>query len=628
MSLQKSKLYKNQIQTINITDQIFSELTKLASIDDIEAGVVKYFLYQNKISSVENIIIKQLLLSDAGTSIFEYFKEKSVSLTILDIEKLFELLIPIKDVQLNGAVYTPPYIAEYIINNTIDHFGSVCDPACGSGAFLLRVLNRLKEFDKKSLIDIVENQVFGIDILDYAIRRAKILLSLFLLINGEDKADIRFNLTSCDSLKIVWKEKFPEVFKNGGFDFILSNPPYVRIQDLNNNYKVTLQAHWKVLGKGNFNLYFAFFELGINILKRGGKLGYITPNNYFTSLAGKNLRSYLNSSRAITKIVNFNHLKIFENAQTYTAITFLEKSYDKDYFEYYYIENRDELNRIDNIKFSKYYFSWLDNKKWRLMSEIDFNNIRKIESTGRQLGKLCDIRVGIATLKDNIFFVETYNQDYCKKIFKGKEYLIEKNLTKKVIKIPTIKDEKSIRTDKRRIIFPYIKKNNKYTLINEQYLKENFPNAYLYLLDAKPELENRDKGKKNYKVWYAWGRTQGMDYQGPRLYTKTFSHEPRFILDPALDNLFCNGYAIFVKEHIKAIQKILNSKIMQYYIKKTSFEIEGGYQCYQKNFIEKFGIQTFSAEEWEYLENEVNKSDIELYLIKIYKLDSLFQLLK
>ena len=154
------------------------------------------------------------------------------------------------------------------------------------------------------------------------------------------------------------------------------------------NAKKRLTGKWKSVGEGNYNLYFVFFELGNFILKSNGVLGYITPNNYFTSLAGIKLRQYLSEKRQITKIVNFNHLKLFENAQTYTCITFIKKDNDSDYFQYYYVEKSIELNDLYNLNFSRYYFDWLNNKKWRLMAEEDFKKYKENRNVWHAIGQI------------------------------------------------------------------------------------------------------------------------------------------------------------------------------------------------------------------------------------------------
>ena len=613
---------KFKIEESQLPKNLIHELINEFEIKAIEAGIIKYFLYINNYADVKNKVILDLLNDSKADKVFLRLKSLNFKISLSDVEKVFELLVTDNDKQLNGAVYTPTFIVNYIVNNTINEEGLVCDCSCGSGAFLIGALKRLQALTSRSIISLIENNIFGVDITDYSIHRTKIILSLYAIENNQDKEKIIFNLHVADSLNVDWKTLFPEVFiKNNGFDFVIGNPPYVRIQDLKNISKNILTKKWQSIGAGNYNLYFAFFELGVELLNENGKLGYITPNNYFTSLAGVNLRRYLAKKRKITKILNFNHLKIFDNAQTYTCITFMSKNNKEPYFDYYYMGNKNEVyTDYASLDFTKSYYDWLDSKKWRLMGDKDYKNIRKIETVGTPLNKLCPIKVGIATLKDIVYFVEDLDQHYCKKEYLGKVYQIEREITRKIVKISSMKNEKQIKSDKRRIIFPYIKENGKFKIMSEKYLKEKYPNCYEYLLIARSELEKRDKGKKSYPVWFAWGRTQGMDYRGTKLYTRTFYDKPDFMIDDNEDSLFCNGYAVFCKTNIKAIQKILNSKIMEYYVKKTSVEIEGNYQCYQKNFIEKFGIPNLSKEDLSYLENKNNKEEINSWLIKKYNL--------
>ena len=205
-------------------------------------------------------------------------------------------------------------------------------------------------------------------------------------------------------------------------------------------------------------------------------------------------------------------------------------------------------------------------------------------------------------------------------VMRLKLYLIEKSITRKVVKISSINKESEIENDNRRIIFPYKKQSDKFIVFSEEELKNNYPNCYSYLLDTKKELETRDKGKKNYPIWFSWGRTQGMNYSGKRLYTRTFYHKPDFMLDETEDSFFCNGYAVFCKNRLKAIQKLLNSELMKYYVKMTSVEIEGNYQCYQKNFIEKFTILDFSEDDWKYIETEDNIDKLNKWLFEKYQI--------
>lgn len=144
---------------------------------------------------------------------------------------------------------------------------------------------------------------------------------------------------------------------------------------------------------------------------------------------------------------------------------------------------------------------------------------------------------------------------------------------------------------------------------------------HIDLLARKKELDSRDKGKKNVVAWYAYGRTQGLNRYGEKLLFGTFSSKPNFTLIQDKEALFCNGYAIFENPimEIEVLQKIFNSFIMDYYIKHTSYQIEGGYFCYQKKYIEKFSIPFLDSSEKEFLLKSNNK-EIDDFLISKYGL--------
>ena len=599
----------------------------------IETALVQVFVEANNILVRRNSLIKNLL-EDNGKNILSVkllLKHKIEIKTITDLVNIFELLVPADDKKTNGTFFTPKIITDFIVSQTITSpTQKICDPSCGCGAFLTAACMFICEKFKCELVDVIEKNLYGVDVADYSIRRAKILLSLLALKNGEDKEDIKFNLKVYDSLTSDWKKLFPEVIENGGFDVVIGNPPYVRFQDLNKELRNQLYNDWLTLKTGNYNLYFAFFELGIDILKPKGILGYITPNNYFTSLAGVQLREYLASNKLIEKIVDFNHLKLFE-AQTYTCITFLKKE-KRQFFYYERMDNYELLDYLDKLHYSKVYFDKLNNNKWRLLRDIDQDNIKRIENIGKKLGELTDIRVGIATCKDSVYFIDgaTLKDGYYHKLYQSKNYPIEKEICRRIAKISDFKTQKALDENNRWIIFPYQKIAGKMEIIPEKDLKRLYPCCYKYFLSAKEDLAARDKGRVEYTEWYAYARTQGLNFYGKKLLTPTFSSEPRFLLEKNENALFCNGYAIYMDDtsglfsrmepqlNLAILRKILNSCVMDYYIKQTSVAIEGGYPCYQKNFIELFGIPDFSTDDLNFLKNEENKARIDAFLIKKY----------
>ena len=586
MSVQNQDLKKNQRHK----KQLENLLRKYPK-EDLINHLIFSFLKKHNIKTKNKLIldyVKKYTSSSIHIKDFDYSFES--------IQEAFECLIDDKKRDRYGIVYTPNMIVDYIVNETVKkNSKTICDPSCGTGVFLVCAVKKLHKLTGKPVSEIIERNIYGSDILDEHIEYCKILLTLYMLSTKEEKRNISFNLKACNSLTFDWKKENPE-----GFDVVLGNPPYVRIQDITKEEKEELKAKW-ITCNGAYNLYFTFFEMGMSILNKKGVLGYITANSFFTSFAGKSLRQWLQQNKYVDRIIDFTHLTLF-NATSYTCIIFMDKKY-KTKIGYNYINKYEDLNKIHKIKFSDNLYSDLEYNKWRLLRTDERVIIQKIENTGKPLGIIADIRSGIATLKDKIFFVPYSSKNLIEKSHNGKKYFIEKNITRNIIKIPDIDDGLTVMPT-HKIIFPYKKINGKYELIPEEIMKSDYPKCYEYLCCVKSILASRDKGKKQYPGWYSYGRKQGFNISCDKLLTPTFSNRPRFILDNSMeDSFFCNGYAIHNSEiPLNIIQKILNSVIMDYYITRTSVFVEGGYSCFQKNFIEKFGIPEFSNSEMKRIE--------------------------
>ena len=181
----------------------------------------------------------------------------------------------------------------------------------------------------------------------------------------------------------------------------------------------------------------------------------------------------------------------------------------------------------------------------------------------------------------------------------------------------------ALTNNRERIIYPYIyERNSRAKLIQESSLKKSFPRAYKYLCAIRGDLELRDKGGKKYEAWYAYGRTQGLNNFGEKIILPMMDNKPSFITVADKDTLIYCGYAIFPKkkEDFSILEKILNSSVMWFYIKKTSKNYSGGFKSFAKNYVKNFSIPDLSDQEKSMLLKMDDREKIENFLGKKYRL--------
>ena len=199
----------------------------------------------------------------------------------------------------------------------------------------------------------------------------------------------------------------------------------------------------------------------------------------------------------------------------------------------------------------------------------------------KYLKDICTISVGLATLQDKIFILN-YN-----KII---NYGIEADIIKPIIKASKYNVD-DIVTE--YIIFPYIKVDNKYVEMKEEYLLTNFPKTYQYLLNNKTALLNRDKGKTVKYAWYAFGRTQGLNTTfGEKIIFSPMNKKAKFVYCDNVDVTLYSGYFIKPKKDItfEQILEIINSDELTNYIENTGGNFGGGYKSYTKKVLDLFPI--------------------------------------
>lgn len=595
--------------------------------------IVSLFIKQNKIIVQNNRFILNLIIDARNSIEYDYFvnlqniyeKKSDAPFTFEHLIELFEFVVSPSDKVVNGAVYTPANIREFIIrksfecNINIHNQAIIGDIACGCGGFLFNSAITLKRVLNTSYYDIFKNILYGLDIQDYSIERTKILLTLLALADGEDKKNFHFNLYVGNALNFNWL-KITRIKKKGGFDLILGNPPYVCSRNIDQVSRKYLKK-WEVNTTGHPDLYISFFEVGLNIIKKGGLLSYITVNTFFKSLNGRALREYFQKYKYGISIIDFGGEQIFKAKTTYTCICFIKKNESE---AIRYLKSSVLSLNISELEYNDISYSNLETAGWNLNSKVGREFINIIENCGKPLHLLFKIRTGIATLKNNIYKFNPDAEDGNSYILyrDGNEFLIEKNICKDIINSNRITKNNNINELYEKIIFPYIHQNGKINVMKIQYIKKNYPNTYKYLLYYKNELAKRDKGNGMYSKWYAYGRNQSLDKYKYKLLFPHICSKPLFYFNSDPELLFYNGLGIVHQneKEIRIIQKILESKIFWLYIKNTSRPYSSDYYSLSKNYIKNFGVAELTESEKNFLFSSNNKEANDEFLFKKYKI--------
>ncbi|MCB0742851.1 MAG: N-6 DNA methylase [Ignavibacteriae bacterium] len=602
-------------------------------IVEVDRLLVTSLLSTYNIYSVNNDFIGKYIIASSDKD-FESFIDFNSKIEIKNLEDLitaFEFVISPEDKVITGAVYTPENIRNYIIKNVFNKWvgnidNAICaDLACGCGGFLLTIANYLKESTYKSFKQIYKENLFGIDIASYSVNRAKILLCLNAILNGED-VNFDFNFHIGNTLNFDINNVFSNTINN--FDIIVGNPPYVCSRNMDEE-SLSLVKNWSVGNSGHPDLYIPFFEIGIENLSLNGVLGYITVNSFFKSINGRALRKYISNKKLSFKIVDFGGEQIFEAYNTYTCLCFITNdTSDGIYYK------RKESKSLFEINENDFYFIGYKNiddwNGWNLVdNEYAEKLISIIENTGIHFFDKYQTRNGIATLKNKVFKftpVREDNEFYYRKEKGEEEVRIERGICRSIVNSNSIESLESLLANQEVIIFPYYYIDNVRMVISEDDFRTNFPSAYNYLVSKRDILAKRDKGKRDYEAWYAYGRTQSLDIKGLKLFFPHITDSPNFVITEDRDLLFYNGLAAFSDDinELRILKSILETDIFWFYISQTSKYYISNHRSISKNYIKKFGIPDFTDEEKNFILNHNNKEDIKFLIESKYynELDS------
>ena len=635
------------LDTIQIDDTILYKHTKKLAAYDFESEVdvnILGHIFENSLNEIEEV---QATLE--GQTI-----DKTASKRKKD-----------------GVFYTPKYITKYIVENTvgtlctaqkevfditdeayqpatkrsrkkIDNLQAyrswllqltICDPACGSGAFLNEALNFLiaehkyvdelsAKYNRDTLLlsdvenSILEHNLFGVDLNEESVEIAKLSLWLRTAKPNRKLNSLNNNIKCGNSLiedatiagdkAFDWAKEFPQVFSKGGFDVIIGNPPYVR-QELFKDYANYLKKYHVYSGKADLFTY--FFEKAHNILKTNGYLSFISSGKFFEANYGKPLVKYLVENFIIKEVINFDDLDVFEGISAYPLIfTGTKKKPNKDYiFNYCFMPDHTQNNISEivlDIPFTKVNITDFINFDYNFYSRKVAKLFKKINKDSIYLEDLNLMPlVGVKTGFNDGFTIN-------KNTSNSKPYIFGKNIKRYL----TLASENII-------IFPYERKENLYQLINEENLKEESE----YLLLNRSKLEKRaiikDGIKNGSKKWFEYQQiNRKLDFDTEYIVYPNVSLGTNFTLSKG-NIIDMTGFII--PSNNKYLLCLLNSKISQFVMKKIAISRRGGYNEYKVQYLSKIPLKEISEKQQEPF---INKAEEMLTLNKeLQEVSSKFQ---
>lgn len=400
----------------------------------------------------------------------------------------------------DGVFYTPKYITKYIVENTVgklceekkvaleiheeEYFTdkkrqkktiqvlvekldtyrkwllqlTICDPACGSGAFLNQTLDFL--IDEHQYIDelqaklfgdalvlsdmensILENNLFGVDLNEESVEIAKLSLWLRTAQPNRKLNDLNGNIKCGNSLiddaeiagekAFNWQQAFPQIFEKGGFDVIIGNPPYVSnwtMSDSNREMVMWLSDKYKDDLTGHWDLFICFISISLKYLKNGGYNSFILPTSFLKEKYGRLMREKIIDSQELIEIIDFGEVVVFQNVARQTFIYNLKKIHNPSNK----VKIKLGIDDIGNL-IPQQFFKTLKNCTFK--TTVTHNDILvydKILEKSFKLGELFCVNVGVVAhsrvgspiqfKKDDIIHNE-YSDGY-------KKYIIGSNLSR------------------------------------------------------------------------------------------------------------------------------------------------------------------------------------------------------
>ncbi|HKV57729.1 MAG TPA: N-6 DNA methylase [Ktedonobacteraceae bacterium] len=462
------------------------------------------------------------------------------------------------------------------------------------------LISQLRLFHERALPDLDRNIKCGNTLIDssfYSVHQ----LNLF-----DEEEHYRINAFD-------WESAFPQAFSNDdpGFDAVIGNPPYIRIQALKEWAPVEVEYYKKAYnaaGKGNYDIYVVFVERGLSLLNKHGQLGFILPHKFFNAQYGEPLRALLAENKALSEIIHFGDEQVFEQATTYTCLLFLDRSGSS---QCRIVKVNDLLawrNRGEALEGSIPAIQ-ITQDEWNFNIGQERDLFDRLSNIQIKLKDVAHLFVGLQTDADDVFILEEIRREngriLCKSKSTGSQHWFEEDHLK-----PFLKGSLNIRryyltNVTKLLIFPYVLQHSKSVLIDATEYKQRYPLTWAYLEENRKLLSARNKGKIG-QEWYGYVyKKNHTRFNSPKILVPSIATGSSFAADLNGTYFFVGsggggggGYGITLLEEKQIsylyLLGLLNSRLLSVYLKSITSTFRGGYIALNRQYIEQLPIRTIN----------------------------------
>ena len=461
-----------------------------------------------------------------------------------------------KHVKEKGQVFTPCFIVRIILDEVGYVSGNILkkhiiDNSCGDGAFLCEIVRRyIKEamssgISKEEISEDLGRYIHGIEIDRPTFESC--VCNLDTVVASYNLPNVTWDIDNSDALGAI---RF-----DASMDYVVGNPPYVRVHNLNECYQSV--KSFRFAQAGMTDLYLVFFELGFRMLNPTGKLCYITPSSWLTSVAAKNMREYISGAGTLTSLIDLGHFQAFNKITTYTIISCFDAA-EKSRMLLYHGFDANLLKKtfvaqlsIDDIAINGNFYP---------AEKKDIEFLRGV-ITAPDKG-LVSVKNGFATLADKVFITDVPFGTF----------------TIPIVKASTSKWFRGF--------FPYDKNGKplpKDVIFSNKEIAEYLFSHQADLLKGKTEAENPE--------WYLYGRTQALkDVYSDKISISNLIKDVESIKLNSVSagcGVF-SGLYILTSVHGHIIREYICSDEFVRYVSMLKNYKSGGYYTFNSRDLEKY----------------------------------------